>query len=537
MKRIHHDVPIPAPLMTRLMSRLTRVMAAQQDNKKPLRHEAPDDTLAWGRTYLTDHFRSAPSKMHLWLGEQLDLLQEHRGAKLNVIGPRGGAKSTIATLCFVLHVAVEGWEPYIWIVSDTKNQARTHLENIRIELEDNELLARDYPHACGQGPRWRSTTLELRNGTILESFGTGQRLRGRRRRENRPTLIVCDDLQNDSHIVSAAQRDSSQQWFHGTLLKAGTKQTNIVNLATALHRDALAMQLHNTPGWQSKKFRAIEQWPTHESLWSDWEEIYCDLENPQSQALAHQFYQRHRHLMEAGAELLWPEVEDLYTLMKMRVEEGRTAFEREKQSSPLDPERCEWPPVYFDERIWFSRWPEDLQLKTMALDPSKGTDARHGDYSAFVVLGVDAHGILYVEADLARRPIPQMVADAAALVQQHRVSSFGVEANQFQELLASEIQAEFLRRGVHGIAPFAIHNHINKHTRIRRLSPYLSQRRVKFLQGSPSTRLLVDQLRDFPLGSHDDGPDALEMALRLAEQILPGTDVDDGLGNRIPIST
>ena len=74
----------------------------------------------------------------------------------------------------------------------------------------------------------------------------------------------------------------------------------------------------------------------------------------------------------------WPEEEDLYTLMKMRVEEGRTAFEREKQSSPIDPERCEWPEDYFAEHIWFYQWPEDLQLKTIALDPSKGSDSRHG---------------------------------------------------------------------------------------------------------------------------------------------------------------
>jgi hypothetical protein len=32
--------------------------------------------------------------------------------------------------------------------------------------------------------------------------------------------------------------------------------------------------------------------------------------------------------------------------------------------------------------------------------------------------------------------------------------------------------------------------------------------------------LLVEQMRDFPLGDHDDGSDALEMALRPAETIL-----------------
>lgn len=529
------DHSIPTPTLARMMSRLSAELGVQLGRQSS---SAPHvvGTLAWGSTYLPGHFLRPPSKLHVWLGDQLDRLHHARGTKLNLVGPRGGAKSTIATLCYVLQAAVEGKEPYIWVVSDTKNQARTHLESLRTELEENQLLFRDYPRACGQGPRWSSTSLQLRNGTIIESFGTGQRLRGRRRGENRPTLIVCDDLQNDSHMVSAEQRESSRQWFHGTLLKAGTKRTNIVNLATALHRDALAMQLHETPGWRSRIFKAIEQWPTNHSLWSEWEQLYCDVEHPNSQAKALQFYQKHRQAMDDGAELLWPDEEDLYTLMKMRVEEGKTAFEREKQSSPIDPERCEWPADYFAEHIWFREWPEDLQLKTMALDPSKGSDARHGDYSAYVILGIDRRGVLYVEADLARRPTPQMVADGVALYRQHRVNCFGVEANQYQELLAGEIQAEFRRQGMHGLAPFGIHNHVNKQTRIRRLGPYLSQRRIRFLAGSPSTRLLVDQLRDFPLGSHDDGPDALEMALRLAEQHFAGNKPDDGLGHRIPLS-
>ena len=54
--------------------------------------------------------------------------------KLNVVGPRGGAKSTIGSLAFVLRSAVEAREPYIWIVSDTKHQAVSHLENLKAEL-------------------------------------------------------------------------------------------------------------------------------------------------------------------------------------------------------------------------------------------------------------------------------------------------------------------------------------------------------------------------------------------------------------------
>lgn len=491
-------------------------------------------TLAWGRRYLSRHFLRAPSRMHFWLGEQLDELHEYRGSKINVIGPRGGAKSTIGSLCYVLRMALEAKEPYIWIVSDTKHQAQMHLENVKTELVDNPLLTIDYPGAAGQGPCWRATTIVLNNGVMIESFGTGQRLRGRRRRENRPTLIVCDDLQNDSHTSSALQRESSSHWFQGTLLKAGTKRTNILNLATALHRDALAMQLHRTAGWRSATFCAVIVWPQAQQLWDEWEEIFADVSNPNAKRDAWEFYLNRRSAMDKGAELLWPEEEDLYTLMKMRVEEGRSAFEREKQSTPTDTERCEWPDEYFQEHIWFDRWPSELQYKVIALDPSKGGQSRHGDYSAFIVLGIDSQGVLFVEADLARRPTPQMVADGIALCKKHRVAFFGVEANQFQELLADEFRGEFERRGLNDVKVCAIHNHVNKLLRIRRLGPYLSRRRVRFLSSSPSTRLLVDQLRDFPLGSYDDGPDALEMALRLAGSLHSGR-VDDGLGDRLAI--
>ena len=117
----------------------------------------------------------------------------------------------------------------------------------------------------------------LRNGVAIEAFGTGQRLRGRRHRADRPTLIVCDDLENDDHMLSAARRQRSSSWFHGTLMKAGTVGTNVIHLATALHRDALAVQLCRTPGWRSKVFKAIQRWPANMPLWHRWEEIYTDL--------------------------------------------------------------------------------------------------------------------------------------------------------------------------------------------------------------------------------------------------------------------
>ncbi|MCC6493094.1 MAG: hypothetical protein IT424_08730 [Pirellulales bacterium] len=510
-----------------------RCRRLQAERRRAAEAASDLDVLAWGRRYLPAYFRRPPSRMHRWLGGRRAALAASRGARLNVLGPRGGAKSTLGTLAFVLQSALTARERYLWIVSDTKNQAQTHLAHVKRELEENPALADAYPEAAGRGPRWRAAAIELANGCVIEAYGAGQRLRGRRQRQHRPSLIVCDDLQNDGHIASAAQRQASRDWFHGALLKAGDKRTNVVNLATALHRDALAMQLHRSPGWTSALFRAIEQWPLNMQLWAEWERLYCDADDPQAAQTARQFFLARQRTMTAGAELLWPEEEDLYTLMRMRVEEGRTAFEREKQNSPVDPERCEWPEAYFDQHVWFRQWPPRLAARVIALDPSKGADARHGDYSAYVLLGLDQAGVYYVEADLARRPTPQMVADGVELCRRFRPDALGVEANQYQELLSGEFASECRRQGLPPLAPYAIHNYANKLVRIRRLGPYLSQQRLRFQATSPSTRLLVEQLRDFPLGAHDDGPDALEMALRLAEAVMSAGNANDGLGNRL----
>lgn len=515
--------------------RIRRMLRSRVERSVGTSVSTDGDLLAWGRQFLPAHFVHSPSAMHRWLAAELDATRVMRGVRVNLIGPRGAAKSTVATLAHVLRAAFERRERYIWIVSDTKQQAQTHLENFKVELSDNEALKTAYPLAAGIGPRWRSTAIELRNGVVIEAYGTGQRIRGRRRGANRPTLIVCDDLQNDGHMASATLRQGSRNWFHGTLLNAGSPQTNVVNLATALHREALALELHATAGWRSRLFRAIESWPVRLDLWETWESIYANLIDDAAIEHARRFYEEHRAEMERGASVLWPAVEDLYTLMRLRVESGRTAFEREKQGSPVDPAACEWPEDYFGDSIWFDDWPDSLPLRTIALDPSKGRDARHGDYSALVMLGIDRDGIGHVEADLARRPTPRMVADGVTWCKRFRPMAFGVEANQWQDLLAAEFVAEFKRQGLIGVVPCEIHNHTAKPMRIRRLGPYLSQRRLRFKRGSAGTKLLVDQLRDFPMGAHDDGPDALEMALRLAEELTHGRMPDDGLGSRLPV--
>jgi predicted phage terminase large subunit-like protein len=184
-------------------------------------------------------------------------------------------------------------------------------------------------------------------------------------------------------------------------------------------------------------------------------------------------------------------------------------------------EGAEWPAEYFPDSIWFRDWPKGLVVKALALDPSKGKSDKTGDFSAFVWGGVDKAGHVWVDADLQRRPTPRIVLDGLRIYRAFGPQAFSVEVNQFQELLA----AEFARVAREQIPPLAlplygITNSVNKEVRIRTIGPYLARGELHFRAGSPGAALLVDQLRDFPEGDHDDGPDALEMLLRTIRWLL-----------------
>mgnify|MGYP006969375397 CR=1 FL=1 len=456
--------------------------------------------------------------MHLWLDRRLVSLA--RGTRLAVIAPRDSAKSTWLSFAWPLFCAVHGLERYILLVAETAAQARRYLRAIRRELLNNPALKRDYPEATGRGEIWNVDRLVLPSGVEIEAIGSGGSVRGRRNDATRPGLVIVDDPQDRKHIVSAVQRNGQWTWFNQDLLNVGSPDTVFLVAGTALHREALVDRLFRQPGWEARRFPAIERWPSEREHWRTWETIYTDLSDPEHKQAAAEYYRRHAEAMNAGAVLNWPQRESLYSLMKLRVDIGQTAFAAEKQGLPINPELCEWPDSYFDESIWFSAWPKNLVVKTLALDPSKGSDARLGDYSAFVRLGIDRAGLIYVDADLRRRPVEEMVSDGVGHYRQFQPDAFGCEANAWQDLLAPDFEAEFARQGLLAIQPWGLRNQEAKLVRIRRLGPFLSGRRLKFLRGSAGAMLLVEQLRDFPLGDHDDGPDALEMALRLAMAAL-----------------
>lgn len=313
-------------------------------------------------------------------------------------------------------------------------------------------------------------------------------------------LIVDDPIKNDAEARSARIRQKQWEWWQSvasTRLRSGALA---VVIQTRWHRDDLTGKILAQAAiagrtWKQLRLTAIAE------------------ENDP--------------LGRAPGEALWPTA---YTAEKLRAIQAMRSnyyWRAMYQQAPITDGSTEWPDTWFGPEIWFDEWPSEWRCRVVTLDPSKGNGSKFGDYSAFVLLQVGADGRFYVDADLAVRNTQTLIEQSLEIQQQFVPDWFGVEVNQFQQLLADQMAQAARRRGM--ILPvYPIENHIPKLVRIRRLTPLLGQGLLRFKSRSPGTLLLVEQLRDFPHGDHDDGPDALEMAYRLATNLLAGTAPDSG---------
>lgn len=479
--------------------------------------------LSWAKSVMAGYCNLPMSDMHRDFDTLLAEITLERKRKDVIVAPRDSAKSTHLAEAYPLYCVCHGLESYILIISDTSEQACKHLEVIKDELENNETIAELYPTIYGQGTVWNNNQIVTRNGICIEALGAGKKIRGRRFRNNRPSLIIGDDLEGDEAAYSAVKREHRRNWFSKGVMKAGGPNSNYLVAGSSIHQECLVAHLHHSPGWNAHVYQAIIKWPDHMDLWEKWERILRDISLDDPMAAAEAFYKTNKVKMNKGAKVLWEERENLYTLMLMRATDGHAAFEAEKQNQPIDPSKCEWSSHLFDNR-WFDEWPkEDVKVRVSSLDPSKGKEDKTSDFQAIVTVMIDGKFRCYIDADISRRPMDQMVQRFVTQIRDTDSSSAVCEAEQFQQLLLPEIESAAIEKGVMAKIEPILTKGIPKAMRIRRIGPWINRGRVLFRRGSPGAILLMRQLQEFPNGDHDDGPDALEMALRQASDLYSVT--------------
>lgn len=505
--------------------------------EKGLRKElAAFDLGYFGRAYLSHYFVRKSPAFH----EELDAIWESgvmksknplkcakeisrmKGSRNVIAAPRGHAKSTNLTFKDSLHAIVYGYKHYILLLSDSSDQAEGFLDEIKTELEENADLIEDFGSLKGD-KTWRSNGILTKNDIKVEAIGSGKKVRGRKHRNWRPDLIVLDDIENDENVNTPEQRRKLKSWFEKAVSKAGDTYTDIMYIGTVLHYDSLLSNVLQNPRYHAKKYRAVISWSKNQSLWDEWESIYTNLFNESHEIDAQTYFEANREEMLEGTEVLWEDKLSYYDLIEMKVTEGEASFNSELQNEPIDPDNATFNEEWFD---WYE--PELMDWKSSEFifigsnDPSLGKNKK-SDTSAIINLALSTKtGYMYVvDASIEKRKPDIIIEDVFEINRRLKRDyskgfyKFGVETVQFQYFFKDVMAQRSAEQGEY-LPIEEIQSLSNKVLRIESLQPVIKNKYLKF---NREHKTLIKQLTEFPMGKNDDAPDALQMAVQLAQSI------------------
>ena len=267
-----------------------------------------------------------------------------RGRRVGVVAPRGSAKSNLmvdvyATHCIVFAELYDRLGVYrdhlIFIASKNKNKAEERLLNIKTKLEVR------FKHLVTK--RWADDRAETANGILLLAASRGVHVRGTNYLGWRPTLICSDDLEDRDSLRNPDTAEKDFDWFYSDLIELGDNMTNYLNVDTVKAKDAICLQLKNSPNWNSHFIQAIPHpktllHPVSEALWEDYRRIWVDrvMNLTHKRDALDEFWSRNGAAMIKGVDETWPAKWNYRWLRERAFDQGMENVLREFQNYPED---------------------------------------------------------------------------------------------------------------------------------------------------------------------------------------------------------
>lgn len=210
---------------------------------KKFRINLTQEDFAWFfTTYFSDYIGYKIAPLH----KQMFKIITDSDKSLSVfVTFRGSGKSTILSLAYpIWSILGKPGKKHIIICSYTQPQAKLILENIKSELEKNELLIHDYGKFQYRDDLWRADTLVLpKYNARISIASVGTSIRGVRHGKYRPDLVILDDAESLESVETLEGRDRVMHWLERDLIPAGDKNTRIIVLGNLLHNDDLINRL------------------------------------------------------------------------------------------------------------------------------------------------------------------------------------------------------------------------------------------------------------------------------------------------------
>jgi hypothetical protein len=372
-------------IKSRTGERSRRVSAAGRDIGPPpavvdaaRRDSCRLDFRLFCETYAAESFPLAWSPDHLTAIGKIEAAVL-RGELFAFAMPRGSGKTTLCEWA-CLWALLNGHRQFIVLIGSDQAIAEQMLDSIKSHLEQNELLAADYPEATypiraleGINARARGQTIDgtptkiewtadqitlatvpggASSGAAVRVAGITGRIRGLRHtrpdgKTIRPDLVLIDDPQTDESAASPSQCATRERTLSGAILGLAGPGKTIAGLCTVtvIRTDDLADRLldrQRHPSWQGERTKLVYEWPDAEDSWSQYAELRREGQRDGTgTGAADEFYRQRQAEMDKGGRVAWTERKaagDLSAIQhawNLRIDRGEAAFNAEFQNAPL----------------------------------------------------------------------------------------------------------------------------------------------------------------------------------------------------------
>lgn len=300
---------------------------------------------------------------------------------------RGFAKTTISVNTCIWALFY-GHRRLVVLIGANRDAAKQLLDAFKSECETNDLLMEDFPEVCqairnleGKNQRCASQTHDGKqthiqwtkdcvvlptiegsaaSGGAVVTRGITSSIRGIGHRrvdgtQQRPDLVICDDLQTDTSARSPGQVKTRLNTLSKSIIKlAGHDSTiAVVVNGTIIEPDDLMDKLRDPlqyPGWQGETVQMVRSWSDHHE--THWMGEYARLrksfdptmpgDQDRARTEANEYYRRNRDEMDTGCVVSWEHCYDHEQEQSAKqhaynflIDDGEEVFASECQQNPI----------------------------------------------------------------------------------------------------------------------------------------------------------------------------------------------------------
>ncbi len=395
--------------------------------------ECTRSTKMMAKVFFPERFFVPFSRLH----DQIFEIIDSGAPRIAIAAPRGFGKTSIVALAFAARKILFNYSKLFMLISMSFDAAVLQTENLKFELLSNPMVKKLFPPIKMRGAENIDESFSKRawvtGDTLVYPRGSGQQVRGILYHNNRPDVIVVDDLEDPETISNDDLRLKRKEWFHADVLKATSRvrrNWQIVYIDTLKHEDSLLEDLINSGDWESLRLEACDDnLQSNAPQFMSNEEVKREHQYHRDHGMLDVFYREFRNIPVSKEDAVFrPE------FFKMYSEEG----DRLRIKSPFGGE---------DEIIQTNRL-----INVVLCDPAKTVKLRSAD-SAVGCIGVDRSSRKIFARDIFSGKVdPDELYDQMfQMVQRFNAMILGVEVTSLHAFISQPIQSEMRVRGIYPI--------------------------------------------------------------------------------------